>query len=53
MERFGVPEPVNMRSVVDGARRHEAGLGGEPIPIPHPYDLRLLNLRLQRLLNRK
>ncbi len=53
MERFGVPEPVNLTMLIDPARRQEESLGREPIPLPHPYDLRLQNLRLQRLLKRK
>jgi hypothetical protein len=53
LERFGVPEQVDLKPFVDGTRRRAAELSGEPIPIPHPYDIELLILRLQRLQDRR
>ncbi|MBL9087288.1 MAG: hypothetical protein JNM10_09105 [Planctomycetia bacterium] len=52
MERFGVPEQVVLKPFVDGTRHRAAELAGEPIPFPHPYDLDLLILRLERLPDR-
>jgi hypothetical protein len=53
LERFGVPERVDLEPFVEGARRRAAELSGEPIPLPHPYDLALLSLRLGRLQDRR
>ncbi len=52
MERIGVPDDVDLRTIADCTRRREETLQGEAIPLPHPYDLHLLVLRLQRLLDR-
>jgi hypothetical protein len=53
MERFGVPEQVDLKRIVDWARGRAESLQGEAIPLPHPYDLHLFILRLQRLLDRR
>jgi hypothetical protein len=53
MERFGVPEQVDLEPFVDGTRRRAEELRGEPIPLPHPYDLDLLIHRLGRLQARR
>jgi hypothetical protein len=52
MERIGVPDDVDLRTIAHWTRRCEQTLQGEAIPLPHPYDLHLLVLRLQRLLDR-
>ncbi|MCC7140155.1 MAG: hypothetical protein IT460_17170 [Planctomycetes bacterium] len=53
MERFGVPEQVDLTPFVDGTRRRVAELSGEPVPLPYPYDVDLLILRLGRLQARR
>ncbi len=52
MERIGLPSDVDLKPIVDWARHREEALQGEAIPLPHPYDLHLRVLRLQRLLDR-
>jgi hypothetical protein len=52
MERIGVPGDVDLNTIADWARRREKALLTEAIPLPHPYDLHLFVLRLQRLQDR-
>ncbi len=49
MERFGVPSGVDLEAVVAAAERYDRELTDAVIPLPHPYDLHVRVLRLQRL----
>jgi hypothetical protein len=53
LERFGVPEAVDLRPFVDGARRRSAELNAAPVPVAWMYEADLLVLRLQRLPERR
>jgi hypothetical protein len=49
MERFGVPEGVDLEAIVDAALHYYREMADETIPLPHPYSLHMRVLRLQRL----
>jgi hypothetical protein len=53
MERFGVPEHVDLKPFVDGTRRRAAELSAAPVPSWWRYDADLLVLRIQRILDRR
>jgi hypothetical protein len=49
MERFGVPDGVDLDTVVAAARHYYHETFGSVRPVPHPYDLHVRVQRLQRL----
>jgi hypothetical protein len=49
LERYGVPPGVDLSAVVTAAQRYCREMVDESIPLPHPYDLELLTLRVERL----
>jgi hypothetical protein len=52
LERFGVPEGVDLEPVLDAIRARYGEFADEVIPLPHPYDLHLQCLRIARLMER-
>lgn len=52
LETYGVPADVDLTAVARAARRYYREMADESIPLPHPYNLELETLRIERLRDR-